>query len=249
MVLKVCRAKSTVSSGFWLAVNALFSLQFPTSLGNIEFTHQFIAQHGEFNVPDFVASAADSFVLSRYVEGEDISQDSVTDNDILALAKHMAKLHQQTTATWGSLNQPQQVAQLWDKQLHTTLQLLRAKNDVDISDVIFESVISQAEKLQIEQFAPLMLDFRWDQCRRSASGAITLIDLDAFARGPIELDFVLLEYLLSPSQLTLFCRAYQLSSSIPDLTECRACYRLLLFFMNVLGETDLDHWMKQPHFF
>jgi hypothetical protein len=248
MMLKVCREESAISSDFWVGLNALFGLQFPTSLGEIELTHQFLEQYGGFKVPTFVAAEAGSFVLAKYIEGEDIDQASVSEADVMALARHICKLHKQTSERWGNLNQPQQQAELWEKQLQDTLRLLIGKNG-HVDAALIESVLSQKGLLNEEQFVPLMLDFRWDQCRRSDDGDITLIDLDAFVRGPKELDFVLLEYLLTTEQLRLFASVYQQSHEVPDLRVCRDGYRLLLFLLNVLGEKDLKLWMKQRTFF
>ena len=61
--------------------------------------------------------------------------------------------------------------------------------------------------------------------------------------GPRELELVLLEYLLTPQQAEVFLNVYQSYLPWPDLSNQRLSYRLLLFLMNVLGETDIDKWL------
>ncbi len=55
---------------------------------------------------------------------------------------------------------------------------------------------------------------------------------------------LLLEYLLTAQQAAIFKTAYQQYLAWPDLSNQRLSYRLLLFLMNVLGETDLDKWLN-----
>ncbi|MEA1988688.1 MAG: hypothetical protein U9N57_05720, partial [Pseudomonadota bacterium] len=70
--------------------------------------------------------------------------------------------------------------------------------------------------------------------------------LDAFVFGAVELEFVVLEYLLDEQQAEQFKDLYQASNTLPDLTECREVYRVLLFLMNILGEESFDTWMQAP---
>ena len=65
----------------------------------------------------------------------------------------------------------------------------------------------------------------------------------------VNLIFVLLEYLLDQQQIEFFTEVYSKYHVMPDLEYARPAYRLLLFFMEVLGEQDIDKWMmKQPIF-
>ena len=65
-----------------------------------------------------------------------------------------------------------------------------------------------------------------------------------------ELDFVLLEYLLTPDQGLLWRDAYlACGGRIPEISAVRDVYRKLLFAMQVLGESDLTRWLGQAHFF
>jgi hypothetical protein len=90
-----------------------------------------------------------------------------------------------------------------------------------------------------------MPDLRWDQFLQQNKQLTALVDLDAFVYGPKELELVLLEYLLNSEQAELFKEHYQRHSELPDLNFVRAPYRLLLFLMNVLGETDLSNWLGE----
>lgn len=94
-----------------------------------------------------------------------------------------------------------------------------------------------------------MPDLRWDQFLTKKERLFALTDLDAIVYGPREMEWVLLEYLLTPSQAEVFLKEYTQFLPVPDLTEVRDVYRTLLYMMNVLGSTDYEAWMKQPKLF
>ena len=246
MVLKVCNQAAVAKSGFWLGVNHLFGADFPNSLGQIQQTHALLNNLGVYTVPDFVASSSNRFVLTRFVEGVDVDASQVTDAMVLRLAKHVGLLHQCQQATWGELHTPAYPASDWCKRLHATLVALAEQSAVTIPDALLEGVLKQVSTLEEPEFVPLMLDLRWDQFRTAGDkGALALIDLDAFVMGPRALELVLLEYVLTPAQFPIFKAAYTKRNEWPSYASHKPCYQLLLFLMQVLGETDLASWMKR----
>lgn len=248
MVLKVCDEASVAKSGFWQGFNHLFGAHFPDSLSQIKHTHDWLAEQGNYVVPDFVASNH-RFVLTRYIPGEDIDASQVTDAMVVQLAKHIAQLHQTTQSTWGSLHTATYPASDWSERLHASLLALAAQSAVTIPELLLQDVLVQAKGLQETEFVPIMLDFRWDQFRKVGNtpsrDELALIDLDAFVMGPRALDLVLLEYVLMPQQFELFKREYMTVNNWRDDATQKPCYQLLLFLMQVLGETDLEKWMHQ----
>jgi hypothetical protein len=107
-----------------------------------------------------------------------------------------------------------------------------------------KQAIEQAEKIIPNYFVPIMPDLRWDQFRIDKEGRLALMDLDAFVIGPRELELVLLEYILDKPQQSVFKKTYQTMLDYPDLSKVRLSYQVLLFAMNVLGETDLMKWIS-----
>jgi hypothetical protein len=245
MVLKVCNHESVAKSHFWLGANHLFSTDFPNNLGEIYLTHDFLQQHGALKVPDFVAASADRFMLSRFLPGVDLEATQVDDKWVVMLAKHIAKLHQRTYKNWGSLHAPQFAVEDWAKRLHETLRILAGKSDKPISEAMIAEILALAKNTQETEFVPMMLDLRWDQLRCLNANDLALIDLDAFVIAPRALDLVLIEYVLSPAQLAIFKWEYCKSHPWLDAAAQKPCYQFLLFLMNILGETNLDDWMKK----
>lgn len=252
MVLKMCDELAVVKSGFWQGANHLFGADFPNSLAYIQQTHDLLTKQGLYAVPNFVVSSrCDSqqqFVLTRFIEGEEVTAVKVTDAMVVQLGKHIAHLHQQAQSTWGNLHAPSFQAVEWSERLQATLTTLSAQSKVAIPEPLLQAVLALASVLEESEFVPMMLDLRWDQFRRvgnEKSDVLTLIDLDAFVMAPRALDLVLLEYILTPPQFTLFKAMYSNAHDWPDYALQKPCYQLLLFLMQVLGETDVESWMNR----
>jgi hypothetical protein len=165
MVLKVCRHQAVSGSSFWLGINALFDLQFPRSLAEIEKIHQFLESNGHLAVPSFVAAKANAFVMTRFLPGQDLEQATINGQDVQDLAKHLAQLHQQTSETWGTLNQPNLTAESWSTQLQNTLVILKVQTQLKVPAEIFDQAMTEAALIEVDSFVPLMPDLRWDQLR------------------------------------------------------------------------------------
>jgi hypothetical protein len=245
MVLKLCNHQTIQKSTFWRAMNYLFQIDFPASLTYINKTYSFISEHSILNTPEFIASESSAFVLARFLSGEDVDLDSVSDQMSMQLARHVAELHTYQQPKWGAFHEPVQLASDWPKRLQQTLRAL-AKHHSMIPEHILERALQQAGQLDIDTFTPIMMDLRWDQMRHQQGQLSAIVDMDAFVIGPRELELVLLEYQLDKQQAEYFSEAYHDIADMPDLSAQRYCYRLLLFLMNSLGETDIEQWMSAP---
>jgi Ser/Thr protein kinase RdoA (MazF antagonist) len=251
MVLKVCNQATIQRSSFWSGANHLFAADFPNSLGEIHLTHDFLQKNGALSVPECVSASAHRFILSRFLAGKDVETQHISDQWVIRLAGHIAKLHQCTYASWGKLHTPEFSAQEWASRLHDTLLFLARQHATPIAEPLLAEVLTGAAKCHETEFVPMMLDLRWDQFRstnsnsNSGSSELALIDLDAFVIAPRALDLVLLEYILTPAQLALFKQHYVQTHAWPDHNENTPSYQLLLFLLNILGVSDVKAWMQR----
>lgn len=245
MVLKVCNQATIQRSHFWSGANHLFAADFPNSLGDIHLTHHFLQKNGALSVPECVSASAGRFVLTRFLAGKDVETQQISDQWVIRLAGHIAKLHQCTYASWGQLHAPGFSAEEWASRLHDTLVFLARQHDTPIAESLLAEVSAGAKNSHETEFVPMMLDLRWDQFRHSNANDLALIDLDAFVIAPRALDLVLLEYVLSPAQLALFKQHYVQTHAWPDHNENTPSYQLLLFLLNILGESNLKAWMQR----
>jgi hypothetical protein len=244
MVLKMCNQATIEKSHFWSGANHLFAADFPNSLGDIHLTHDFLQKNGALSVPECVSASAHRFVLTRFLAGKDVETQHISDQWVIRLAGHIAKLHQCTYTSWGKLHAPEFSAQEWASRLHDTLLFLARQHATPIERLLAE-VLAGTGKCHETEFVPMMLDLRWDQFRSSGSSELALIDLDAFVIAPRALDLVLLEYILTPAQLALFKQHYVQTHAWPDHNENTPSYQLLLFLLNILGVSDLKAWMQR----
>lgn len=249
VILKVCDHDAIAKSSFWYGMNHLFGIDFPNSLGDICKTHTLLSEKGCFTVPEFMAAIPSRFLLTRFLAGEDMQSSLVTDATIVALAKHIAGLHQLRHKEWGNLYLPVYSQTSWGEQLKSALQRMIANSNKTIPESLSRDVLAKTTLIAETDFVPIMLDLRWDQFRildnTSQISSLALVDLDAFAIGPRSLELVLLEYVLTAEQFNLFKKQYSLKHDWPDYSQQKASYQLLLFLMNVLGETDVERWMQQ----
>jgi aminoglycoside phosphotransferase (APT) family kinase protein len=246
MILKVCNQESVKRSAFWQGLNHLFSAGFPASLQYIATVSQQISAISSLRVAGTVAAQANSFVLAKWLEGDTIEPGSVTDRMVILLAEHLGQLHQHTKETWGEFHQPSLSVEQWPIRLHDVIETLAESHRNAIPENILNLALQQAKTVHINEFVPIMPDLRWDQFLQQNGELSALVDLDAFVIGPRELELVLLEYILTVQQAEQFKRQYQQYQMIPDLSDVRTAYRLLLFLMNVLGESSLKNWLEVP---
>ncbi len=246
-VLKVCSVEDVHNSPFWQAMQSLFAFDFVANLGRYDAVYQIVKGATPLKTPRLIAAGSGNgvrqsgFLLTEFVNGRAIESSKVNADHVEQLAHHLAALHQQTQSFFGPLYAPQLSIDLWGGALSETLAVLGKAQNID--PVILDKVLTQVASIRVEAFHPIMPDLRWDQFLVTDSGELSLIDLDALVWGPRELELVLIEYLLDQSQLDVFKTIYTQSHAMPDLESVRDVYRLLLFVMNVLGESDLEKWM------
>lgn len=248
MVLKVCDHDAIAKSSFWYGMNQLFGVDFPDSLGHIYKTHTLLSEHGYFTVPALVAAVPDRFIATRFLAGTDMQSSLATDAIIVTLAKHIASLHQIRYEKWGNLYMPAYSQTSWGERLSLALQRMISESNASIPVTLTNQVLAKTALISETDFVPIMLDLRWDQFRlvhnAESGNPFALVDLDAFAIGPRALELVLLEYVLTANQFDLFKMQYSLECDWPDYHQQKSSYQLLLFLMNVLGETDVERWMQ-----
>lgn len=254
LVLKLCDGHQIQQSRFWLGMRSLFDVHLPAQLHTFDQVYAFINQHSPLRIPALLAASAGSaeggypgFVLAQALAGETLTSDAVNDSYVSQLAHHLASLHMQQQSRWGSLAHPEFSAEQWPVRLHDTLRTLASTHKFADRQLIDE-IATQALQCRPRHFCPIMPDLRWDQFLLHDGQLSALVDLDAFVWGPVEMEFVLLEYLLTADQWRIFTEQYQQYCPLPVLDILRAPYRMMLFLMNVLGEQDLQTWLQAPHY-
>jgi len=252
--LKLC---SNTESPFWQIMQRLFDFNLRTEITNFAHTYAFINKRCSFAIPELIKAETlennNAYILTSELEGSAIESADLANSDemIKQLANHLAMLHSNPINSWGSINKPVFTSLDWSYRLKTTLVESANKWGGVLlnSDKYLIKALDACDLIEITEFVPMMPDLRWDQFLHNGNDITALIDLDAFVFAPRELDFVILEYILTSDQIRLFSNSYSKHHAIPDIAQMRPAYRLLLFYMQILGETDLDGWMKKEALF
>lgn len=244
-ILKVCE---NTHSPFWLIMQQLFDLDLRKQIAHFDCHYAVIKSISTLIVPDLIRAESffdlktgedRAYILCSKVAG--CAVEKINSNMVDQLAKYLADLHQNKSKTWGLIANAGLDRMQWKMRLQQILTEHSVLNS--IPDHYLSKATTEVKNLHCHAFVPLMPDLRWDQFLQMNQKLVAMVDLDAFVLAPRELDFAVLEYLLTADQQKQFAEIYSQSNSIPDLSEMRTAYRLLLFLMQVFGETDIDRWM------
>ncbi len=245
--LKMC---NTTDSPFWHIMQDLFSVNLPDEIDNFHHLYPLIEASTPLQIPTLVETSIvtnPSYILATEMQGTVVEKASLS--MVKQLALHLAGLHQKKYDRWGALSQVKDTtsseyeAALWALKLKQTIRKFsKAQN---IPNNIVATALEACLYANSTEFVLLMPDLRWDQFLQQEGGLSALVDLDAFVLAPIELDFVLLDYILTGEELSQFIKTYRKILPVPDIQHVRPAYRLLLFLMQVLGEQDVEKWMNK----
>lgn len=227
------------TSPFWQLMDALFNVRPREQYGHYADLYDRIALMTPLSLPSLRYCSSQTAEHAAYVLTDMLFVEQVSAGIVINLAYHLAALHRYAQSTWGCFLDGKRTASDWAFAVRETLSYVFPNDDAILG---FNHCPSC--------FVPMMPDLRWDQFLVSNGQLSALVDLDAFVFAPIELDFVLLEYLMSGEQLVIWVEGYKRAGGvIRDIGAVREVYRKLLFAMNVLGEDDLICWLARPCYF
>ncbi len=251
--IKVC---SNTESSFWQIMQQLFGVNLQQDIKHFETLYRHIAKLTSLQIPEIVKVESirqqSAYILTKELKGSVPDHSKINNGMVEQLAQHLAELHKDQRDSWGLIHQPLFKSNEWRQRLSDTLEKSAYKWGGELAKYkpYLESALEACNHLNASEFVPLMPDLRWDQLLITKDYAeLILLDLDAFVLAPREMDFILLEYLLDQQQIEVFIEVYSQHHAIPDLKYARPAYRLLLFFMEVLGEQDIDKWMNVESLF
>jgi len=229
------------SSPFWQGMQSLFGVNLVEQIAYSQTHYACAARHVCLPIPTFVAASRaegdlPAYTLTQWLVGESIDPNCISSSLIESLAIADAQRHEKSRTTWGCCSAPQYSAQDWYERIQQLL-----------PDVDSESL---AQVASVKDFVPMIMDMRWDQCLQYQDRLSALVDIDALVFAPKALDFVMMEYWLTPEQLQLWCQTYQAHGGvIPELHGVRGLYRQLLWRWQLWGEYSEQAWMTKGSFF
>ncbi|WP_422661248.1 aminoglycoside phosphotransferase family protein [Paenibacillus sp. EC2-1] len=113
-----------------------------------------------------------------------------------------------------------------------------------------DDIISQLIDLPVPyHFCPVFIDLDPSQFLIKDGMLSAVVDVEAYAIGPREFDFVGLEYVLDETSAASFLEGYSTILAPPDISKYRKVYRYFYRLLGVQGSIDLDQWYAQRPIF
>ncbi len=251
-VVKGLRDKA-LQTPFWQGFECLFGVSLTQQIAVFETSYPWLAQQTSLPLPHWL----DTFfndqgqacaVRSSFLSGQAVQIERVDQTMVEQLAQHLHGWHGLSSSRFGSLQQPQGERQSWPKQLQAFLQRLpdASASQRHLKQQSLQQLAGHPEAFVPEQFGVIMPDLRWDQFL-VADGRLALTDLDAVVLGPVALEWVLLEALLTEQQASWFLKAYP--EPPPTLAPVRQVYRAVLCQLQVFGDQNAQAWLDLPTWF
>jgi len=258
-VLKSCDDNQAVlNTPFWEVMNLLFGLSLKKAYQNASYCYPFISSLSQLKIPkvlDVLIEQNQAALAVEKIQGSSLELEHLSTNNIEQLSDFLINLHQHKVSEFGRIEDSKITEQnlyglsIWQQRIAEAIQVLANKRNIESTYI--QQAIELTYQVEYAACVALMMDLRWDQFAQDNGDIIAVYDLDAFVFAPAELDFVILEYLLTAQQAQYFKERYvsEMNSSVSLAKEQRLVYRVLFFLMNALGEEDIDKWMAQPVLF
>ncbi|MEK5057935.1 phosphotransferase [Paenibacillus sp. FSL H7-0326] len=113
-----------------------------------------------------------------------------------------------------------------------------------------ESIINELFVLPVpDYFCPVFIDLDPSQFLIQDGMLSAVVDVEAYAIGPREFDFVGLEYVLDEKSAASFLKGYSTILDPPDISKYRKVYRYFYRLLGVQGSVDLNQWYAQRAIF
>ena len=184
----------------------------------------------------------------EFVEGESGTFEAVEARE---LGRKVARIHTHTADFFGDVNGKtrQPIKEFYPRALQAIREVAPsyqpAKWQAHWAEV--EKIFAAAPP---PSFAvPMLLDWNESQFVWRGGFPFALVDVEASAFAPPELDLAFWEVLLSAAQAQDFAAGYREICPLPDLFSVRAACRLILLALESEGSPPLEKWLGLPAHF
>jgi len=176
-----------------------------------------------------------------------------SDKLLRQLGVWLARVHTQRCDYFGNLALTQtDRIQCFHDRLSETVRQLVERDYADDSKITgkLDAMIRELGSLSVpDHFCPVFIDLDSSQFLVQDGMLSAVVDVEAYAVGPRELDFVGLEYVLDERSAASFLEGYSTVLAPPDISDYRAVYRYFYRLLGVQGSVDLDEWFAQRALF
>jgi hypothetical protein len=238
-------------SAFMLGLSGLFGVD-PRDLQATAGAYRHWQGLGAWAVPaplgltEVLGSAA---LRVEFIQG-DRAQDLQT-ADGAELGRQMACIHTHRSSVYGDVNAQtaRPLSDFYPRALGVVQEVAQRYQPANWAAHWPQVQAAFAAAPEPTHTVPMLLDWSGDQFVWRGGQPYALVDVEAGALAPPELDLCLWELLLTGEQARAFRAAYAARLPFPDLRPHRPACRLLLLALEVEGSPPLPDWLRLPHTF
>lgn len=244
------------NNDFWWGCKNLFGID-PRNVHHLETVHTLLQEHTNLPIPTIIEKHIlndREFVVAEKLVGNTVqSFIGQPDSTLFSLGKGLAEIHKFKVDFIGNPSGTFQVPLdgFYSHILNVSKELVHMfySDDESIQNA-FPTFESQLSSLSLPKESTLVLiDMDPTQFLSDGTAITGLVDTEAYAVAPRELDFIGLEYILTEKEAHAFKSGYETIMSIPHLEECRQPYRYLYRLLSVQGSVELKKWLNHPSYF
>lgn len=241
---------------FWWGCRRLFGIE-PWHTFDLEAIHRELGEAGGFRIPGVLRKGVvdgREWVAVEWVDGEPLrSFAALCDDALVRFGRELALVHARAYDFCGHVTRriAYPPGEFHERAAQASRELVDRffREDTAIRQALDE-MCQALRSLPAPGAASLILvDMDPTQFLVSDGGDIALIDAEACALGPRELDFVALEYCLDAKEAAHVAKGYASVLPVPDLTRVREPYRYVYRLLSIQGTVPLEQWLGHPALF
>ncbi len=242
-----------VSGPFWQGCQSLFGIN-PRHIFDLARLNAVLARLSPIPVPQVLRKgvlAGRAWVVVEHMPGVMLTDFSSLPEDAMeSLGQTLARIHSSRMGYYGQpTGRVQHDLATFPTRLVETMRMLVEQfylGDAQITEWL-EPLCKTALMLPApEAGALIMVDMDPTQFLTDGRRLTALVDTEAYAVGPRELDFIALEYLLTQQEVEALARGYNAIQPLPELSAVRPVYRYLYRLLEAQGRMELAAWMAYP---
>ncbi|MCC3377332.1 aminoglycoside phosphotransferase family protein [Cohnella sp. REN36] len=255
-VVRSSRWREAPSHEFWGGCYDLFGID-PRRMRHFAANARMLGSTGGIPAPRVLAHATmeeREYLVVEKMKGEPCSS-FIGQSDALLhqLGVWLAQVHLQRCDYFGNpaLTRTEPVSSFHDRLSQTIRQLAERDyaEEFQIRARLDDTIRELRDLPMPNHFCPVLIDLDPSQFLVREGMLSAIVDVEAYAVGPREFDFVGLEYVLDERSAASFLQGYSTILDPPDLSRHRAAYRYFYRLLGVQGSVEWQAWIAQPALF
>lgn len=241
---------------FWWGCAYLFGIRLG-ALDQLTAIHTALARVSPLPVPRILRTgqlAGRPYAVLTHLPGDQVGDLPHQPPALLEqLGQTLATIHQERFATFGTVNdERRKPLSAFPARLAETFAAVVDRFFPDDREIqaALPAMAAAARRLPPPAFTSLvMIDLDPSQFLSAGAWLTALVDAEAYAIAPRELELIGLELIVDAPSAAAFARGYRTVLPLPDLAAARPVYRFLYRLLEVQGDIPLSEVMARPTLF